>query len=769
MSVWRDPWGVPHVRGGSVTELAFEQGRVTVEVRGEQLERERLHGEGRLASVVGPSGVEWDAFARRAGIAELAERAFDGLDAETQEFVRAYVDGVRAAGLTEWQPWTPLAVFLVQHIHFANYPSVLWRHHVERHLGTGVKDLFRREGMPNGSNAFVIGGARTTSGLPIIAGDPHRIFESPGVYMQVRLVCDELDVAGLAFPGVPGVQHFGHAGEVAWAVTNAMADHQELRQVTGEAVLERRTELVEVAGGDPVPVEIVTTAHGPVVVHDAAGQEAWALRTPAWSAGDLGFGALLPLLRARSVADVETALEAWVEPVNNWIVADTAGRLLHKVAGRMAGDPALPRIEGGPDDVLVTANDRRDDSFAALTEDFAAPFRRDRITELLAGDGWDATRAAEVLTDDLQLAWRSLLEVLPEASSPVVARLRAWDGRMAADSADAALFAAVRARLVELVCASPTLAPLREPCPYGALHEPWFHLGVRVATALPHLLRRPDDVRRLLDVDLPALLATAIDDVAGDPPSGTWGERHRFVHDGTPLAGDTDCVAATGWAPGSELVARGPVARYVWDLADRSRSRWAVPEPAQVPVWAAGTLLPVEPFTLAPVDPARDAELIHRWVTAPRAEFWGMVERTLAEVEEIYAYIADQPHLSASLVRSDGVPIGIFQTYDPAVDEIGEFYERRPGDLGVHLFLADDAARAGQTPALMGFLMAGVFTDPQVNRVVLEPDAANAKSIALLRRLGATIGPVVQLPGKQAQLAFLTRSWWLSAGAPPGR
>jgi penicillin G amidase len=757
MSISFDPWGIAHIRAGSLAELAHSQGRATVQVRGEQLERERLHGEGRLASVVGSTGVEWDAFARRAGIAEFAERAFAGLDAETQEFVGAYVDGVRAAGLTAWQPWTPLAVFLVQHIHFANYPSVLWRHHVERHLGRDVRDLFRREGLPNGSNAFAIGGARTTSGLPIIAGDPHRIFESPGVYLQVRLTCEEFDVAGLAFPGVPGVQHFGHAGEVAWAVTNAMADHQELRRVTGDEVRQRRTELVAVAGGDPVPVEIATTDHGPVVVHDAAGEEGWALRTPAWSAGDLGFGALLPLLRARTVADVETALEAWVEPVNNWIVADTGGRLLHKVAGRIFGDPALPRIEGGPDDVLVTANDRRDDSFAVLTGDFAAPFRRDRIAELLAGDGWDATRAAGVLTDDLQLAWRSLLDALPDSASPLVARLRAWDGRMAADSADAALFAAVRARLVELVCAAPRLAPLREPCPYGVLHAPWFNLGVRVATALPHLLRRPDDVRRLLDVDLPALLATAIDDVMCDPPSGTWGERHRFVHDGTPLAGDTDCVAATGWMPGSDLVARGPVARYVWDLADRSRSRWAVPDGPQVSAWADGTLLPVEPFTLAPVDPARDAELIHRWVTAPRAEFWGMTERTLEEVGEIYGYIADQPHLSASLVRSDGVPVGIFQTYDPSVDEIGEFYDRRPGDLGVHLFLADDPVRAGQTPALMGFLVAQAFADPSVQRVVLEPDVANERSVALMRRLGATLGPTVEMPGKTAQFAFVER------------
>ncbi|WP_181309816.1 GNAT family N-acetyltransferase [Nocardioides campestrisoli] len=758
MSTTVDLWGVPHVRARDVLGLAHEQGRVTVELRGDQLERQRRYAEGRIAALDGPSGVEWDTFARRLGIAEVARRGFERLDPETAAFVTAYVDGVRAAGLDGWQPWTPLAVFLVEHVHFANYPHALWRHHVRRHLGEEAVGLLRREGRPHGSNAFVVGGGRTASGLPLVGGDPHRILESPNVYQQVRLTCDELDVVGLTFPGVPGVQHFGHAGDVAWAVTNAMADHQELTPVTEADVLSRRTEVVEVAGAEPVTVEVATTRYGPVVVTGADG-DAWALRTPSTTDGDVGFGALLPLLRARSVADVDAALDAWVEPVNNWVVADTAGRLLHRVAGQVPGADALPRVEGGPDDVLVTANDRRDDSFAVLGNDFAPPFRRDRIGELLGQDpdgGWDTATAAAVLTDDLQVAGRSLLQALPSGSW-VTDRLRTWDGRMAADSEEAALFAAVRARLVGLVCEAPALEPLRGPCPYGALHGPWFDLPGRVATALPHLLEQSDDVRRVLGVDLAALLAQAVADVAADPPTGVWGERHRLVHDGTPLGGDSDCVAATGCLPGSDLVVRGPVARYVWDLADRGRSRWAVPEGSQVEAWATGALVPVEQFALRPVDPPRDAALIHSWVDQPRAEFWGMRGKPLAEVEAIYAWIVEQEHLTAQLVLDDGAPVGLVQSYDPFVDEIGEHYDRRPGDVGLHLFLADVPARAGHTTALMAYLTARVFADPRVERLVMEPDVRNEKSVGLLRRLGATFGPVTELPGKTAQLAFLVR------------
>ena len=41
---------------------------------------------------------------------------------------------------------------------------------------------------------------------------------------------------------------------------------------------------------------------------------------------------------------------------------------------------------------------------------------------------------------------------------------------------------------------------------------------------------------------------------------------------------------------------------------------------------------------------------------------------------------------------------------------------------------------------------------------MLEPDIGNESSIELLTRLGATLGPVVELPGKTAQFAFLDES-----------
>ncbi|MEU6138092.1 penicillin acylase family protein [Nocardioides sp. NPDC047086] len=638
MTLFRDEWGVPHVRAASLPEVARLQGRATARDRAWQLEIERLRGEGRTAELLGPAGLEWDIFARRARIAAVARSAFARLDEETQGFLTAYVEGVRA-GLAEtscveldgpdglgpapgtWQPWTPLAAFWVQQIHFGSFPSKLFGARAARVLGPEAA-LFRTEGLSGGSNAYAVGGGRTVSGLPLVAGDPHRVFEAPNVYLQVRLACtdpeDTFDVVGMTFPGVPGVQHFAHAGAVAWGITNAMGDYQDLYRVDlrpGGDVVRRSVETVLVRGEEPVSVEVLETERGPVVLDDPEDGWGQALRTPGHELGDLGFGALLPLLRARSVADVEAAVEHWVEPVNNWVIADATGKVVHTVGGRVprrdeAGewtgwvDP-LPRRTTSPDGVLVTANDRCTPEFDVLATGFAPPFRADRIGQLLDdAEPLDAERAVAVLADTTQTAGDPLLALVPADVWPQA--LDDWDGAMDGSSG-AAWYAALRAEVVDRICAAPVLAPLREPSEHGPLYEPWFSLPARVAGALHVILA----AEKPFGLDLRELVADAARAVH-DPVA--WPQNHRFwpLHaleqfdlphtrtaPATPLPGDTDTVRCNAWIPGSTVTVRGSVARYAWDLADRDNSLWVVPLGAggnpdsphhtdQHDAWAAG-------------------------------------------------------------------------------------------------------------------------------------------------------------------------------------
>ncbi|MET9391983.1 penicillin acylase family protein [Streptomyces sp. NPDC006624] len=724
--IYRDAWGIPHLRAGSATELAHAQGLVTARDRAWQLEVERHRAQGTSASFLGESALAWDAFARRARLDDTARRCFAHLerqDPETARWVRAYADGV-GAGLAEaaatapefartrltpgrWQPWTPLGVWLATHILFAGFPAKLWREQVAAHLGADAIGLFAADGPgTSGSNGWLVSGERTVTGQAVIAGDPHRFIEDPGVYQQIHLSCPEFDVVGLAVPGVPGIAHFGHTGTVAWAITNAMADYQDLyrerlrRTGAGVEALDpdgvwrpaaRHTEVVEVAGRDPVEIEVIETARGPVVIGGPEGTgldgdpgcsvdpvdpvdlvdlvdlmdpvdpvdpvdrgdqvdpvvpldpvdpmgplDAIALRYPPRVTADLGFGALLPLLRARRVEDVDRAFERWAEPVNVVLAADTEGGVLHRVAGRVpsrARDNRLrlvPAWEPGhdwhgwdetpraglTDGVAVMANQRG--PAGPLGVEFAPPHRHDRIAALLAGrERWSAAGMPAVHTDTHLASASALLDRLrglgglsPEATA-IRDRLLAWDRRMDADSADAALYAAVRGAVVRELAAHPAFAALRTPPPCPEVFRPWLALLPRVGFALEHLLRAEE----LYGVDRPAAVRAALEEVALRPPAGVWGDTHRLAPwralepegpDGEPaLAGDHDCVLCTSGVPGlTDLAARGPAARYVWDLARREDSRWVVPFGAsgvpgtphhrdQLPLWLGGDLVPV--------------------------------------------------------------------------------------------------------------------------------------------------------------------------------
>ncbi|MBT2504397.1 acetyltransferase [Streptomyces sp. ISL-98] len=177
---------------------------------------------------------------------------------------------------------------------------------------------------------------------------------------------------------------------------------------------------------------------------------------------------------------------------------------------------------------------------------------------------------------------------------------------------------------------------------------------------------------------------------------------------------------------------------------------------------------------LVPVNPARDAELLHGWVTEERARFWGMGGATREQVQEIYEHLDSLTTHHAYLAVRDGEPVALFQTYDPEADRVSECYDVQPGDYGVHLLIGPSGgggAERGFTAHLLSVLVAYLFADPDRQRLVAEPDALNGKAIARLERVGFALGaevvmpeidlPDVFLPEKRARLAFLGRGDWV--------
>ena len=134
-----------------------------------------------------------------------------------------------------------------------------------------------------GSNSWAIAGSHTSTGLPLLANDPHLSIQMPSIWYQAHLECKPVseacpyNVAGFTFAGVPGVI-IGHNQRIAWGLTNVGPDVMDLYiervnpdnsnqyEVNGAWVdFETRKETIHVAGGDPVEITVRSTRHGPVI------------------------------------------------------------------------------------------------------------------------------------------------------------------------------------------------------------------------------------------------------------------------------------------------------------------------------------------------------------------------------------------------------------------------------------------------------------------------------------------------------------------------
>ena len=240
--IYRDAYGVPHIRATDVLDLARGQGYAAARDRAWQLEYQRRRATGTAAEVLGAPQLPWDTWARQTRIVDTARRAFDGLGEETRALRRGVRRGRERRAATSDAPELDPARRSSPRPGSrgrrwpSSTPSTCSSRACPASSGTTARGRCSaptrrccpatRRTAP-GSNAWAVGGARTASGRPLIGGDPHRIFESPGVYAQVRLATrrpQRRASTSSASPSraCPGVQHFAHAGEVAWAITNAV-------------------------------------------------------------------------------------------------------------------------------------------------------------------------------------------------------------------------------------------------------------------------------------------------------------------------------------------------------------------------------------------------------------------------------------------------------------------------------------------------------------------------------------------------------------------
>ncbi|QYC37850.1 Lysine N-acyltransferase MbtK [Nonomuraea coxensis DSM 45129] len=163
-------------------------------------------------------------------------------------------------------------------------------------------------------------------------------------------------------------------------------------------------------------------------------------------------------------------------------------------------------------------------------------------------------------------------------------------------------------------------------------------------------------------------------------------------------------------------------------------------------------------LTVRPLDLGADAELLHGWVTHPKAAFWMMQDADLARVVAEYRRIEADPYHDAFLGLAGGRPAFLVERYDPAHVELAGLYDAEEGDVGMHFLCAPaDTPVHGFTLAVITTVMELLFSDPACRRVVVEPDVRNTAVHALNAAVGfEVVGPVTK-PEKEALLSVCTR------------
>ena len=696
VSIRRDPEGVPHIEAASEADAWLGMGFAAAQDRLWQMEYDRLRATGRWASVVGPTALAADQLARRLQLRRAAEADVAAMAPATRAMFESYSAGVNAFLQTQplppeyamtglrpdpWEPWHSTVAFKVRHVLMGPwqlklaYAVLLARVGPQRYAqavlgpprqanavlppGGAIRDLFEQSGEEiaaaaeplgflaetmAGSNSWLVNGARTTTGMPVLCNDSHRQLDVPNVYWQVHLRCPSFDVTGATFPGLPGLPHFGHNGAVAWCITHAMADDQDLyieefdsegryRTAAGWTAAEHSSEMIDVAGVDPVPVDIWRTRHGPIVHGDPTAGLALALRYTATEAASRGFEVLRPMLSAPDVPALFDTQRAWVDPVNNMLAADTTGNGGYLTRGRIpvrastagrrlpvagwtdehewigdVSEEQRPRSINPPEGFIATANQSIVEGDSPyISSDFFPPARAERIVERLraAASHEPGTLVAMQgdTTSTLARRWGQALQSMgPFQGHSETARglLAGWDGNLLPESNAAVLYAHFRGALLRR-----GLGPIIGDAALDWLASEAIPASVRILGAWLDTLARavageaepPSgvEIASLTEAALADAWVAAVSDQSADSDAWRWDRDHATLGVHTlagafpsaaaalnpPRAhfgGDGDTVQQGGYGYRDAFdVSYLSVYRQAVDLSAIDDARWIVP------------------------------------------------------------------------------------------------------------------------------------------------------------------------------------------------
>src|SRR5215204_835565 len=652
VEVLRDRFGVPQVFAESERDLFFAQGYVHAQDRFFQMELGRRAGHGRLSELIGGSALEFDRLSRTIGFGKIAAASEKNGPPETLEILRSYSAGVNAClsteplppelrllRLLEPEPWRPSDTAAWSMI-VAWSLSASWELKLLREAAEGIGDWNNLRGHldpEKGSNAWTVSPARSASGSALLAGDPHLVLGIPCLWYEVGLYGGPYRVVGASLPGTPGVV-IGHNEEIAWSVSAALTDVQDLyveRFKEGSSLYEHagewreaevRIEEIPVRGRrEPAIQRVRTTVHGPIVT-DVLGDEEgdlalrWATPDPL----DL-VEAGLAVNRARNKEELLGALQSWTVPNQNFVYADRMGVIGKALAGPVPirnnhrGDRPVPGWDGEhewegflPFEKLPKSFDDAEGYVASANEApegdtipgaYLPGYRKDRIEELLRATDEHTLETFREIQGDLYCApAHALARRLAKLNSPpekayrLLRELAEWDGGLTAESRPGAVARVALEVILRRATGAP--APTGSTLPTGVESHP--------TRVVPKLLEEPNGLPEgVLREAFEEAVEILGESCGSDPRGWSWGAlhvvglRHPLGRVGAlrgalnrgpyPAGGDANTVRLAAFGSGRSdtsgrpffgPVTTGPNYRFVVDTGDWEKA-WSLVSPGQ--------------------------------------------------------------------------------------------------------------------------------------------------------------------------------------------
>ncbi len=495
-------------------------------------------------------------------------------------------------------------------------------------------DIGRLAGLPViGSNDWVVSGAHTVTGKPLLSNDMHLAHQMPSLWYEAHLYSGALDVVGVTLPGVPCVV-VGHNQRVAWGFTNVGPTVTDVyienfnadgayQTPSGWVQPEHRMEIIHVKGQPDETVDVRITRHGPIITEIVPGEtRPLALR---WTLYD---GIHMPFFDVDSAQNWDEFQKAFSQldaPGQNVVYADVDGNIGYHTTGkvpiRAAGDGSLPvsgaddahewtsfipfdklpSIYNPPSGIIATANGRiaPDDYPHSISMEWEAPWRTARIYHVLeSGRQFTPADMLALQSDihsesDLFAAERFVYAVdhatKPSARAKQAADLmRSWDGLMQASSAAPTITENAIAKLTRLLLEPKLGSAPASSASDGLLNWKTYSWEMRSVWLENILLHRPK--RWLPDkyANYDELIAAAVDaavsqpDVPKDLTTWRWGA-FNAVEIQHPILGRIPVLrhwtgpgvqeqSGSGYTVKAVSRHHGPSERFTANLADLDHS-----------------------------------------------------------------------------------------------------------------------------------------------------------------------------------------------------